>query len=130
MKPRKPKNTEPSLRDKLSAAYLEVFQADFAANGIAVIEALRNKSPEKYAEIAARLIAATSPTEQKDGFAADTSMEAVGRRLLQNIGLDEPTDEQIQAAIAANSVFMAELEAIRDRALFGTLDNGNARELN
>jgi hypothetical protein len=118
MKPRKPKNTEPSLRDKLSAAYLEAFQADFAANGIAVIEALRNKSPAKYAEIASRLIAATSPTEQKEGFAAANSMEEVGLRLLQSIGVTEPTNEQVAEAIAANNRFLEQLEAIKDRAAF------------
>jgi hypothetical protein len=126
MKPRKPKNTEPSLRDKLSAAYLEAFQKDFEANGIAVIEALRKESPAKYAEIASRLIAATSPTEQKEGFASDTSMEAVGQRLLKSIGLDEPTAEQIEQAIEANTEFIAQLEAIRDRAQFGELGNGHA----
>jgi hypothetical protein len=52
---RKLKPEEPSLRAKLSTAFLEAFERDFAANGVAVIEALRNKSPDKYAEIAARL---------------------------------------------------------------------------
>jgi hypothetical protein len=86
MKPRKPKTSEPSLRDKLSAAYLEAFQKDFEANGIAVIEALRKESPAKYAEIASRLIAATSPPEKKEGFASDTSMQAVGRRSVKACG--------------------------------------------
>ena len=113
MKPRKPKSAEPSLRDKLSAAYLEAFQADFAANGTAVIEQLRNKSPEKYAEIAARLIAATEPQPQQEGIAAANSMEDVGRRLLQGVGVPEPTDEQIAAAIKANDRFIEQLEAIR-----------------
>jgi hypothetical protein len=127
MKPRKPKNTEPSLRDKLSAAYLEAFQADFAANGIAVIEALRNKSPEKYAEIAARLIAATEPPAEKSGIAAANSTEEIGRRLLQQVGLPDPTDEEVEQAIRANDVFIAQLEEIRDRAVqFGESGNGYA----
>jgi hypothetical protein len=131
MKPRKPKTSEPSLRDKLSAAYLEAFQKDFEANGIAVIETLRKESPAKYAEIASRLIAATSPTEQKEGFASDNSMQAVGARLLQSVGLIEPTNEQIEAAIAANDEFIAKLEQIRDAAAFGS-GNGSAslEELN
>ena len=118
MKPRKPKTSEPSLRDKLSAAYLEAFQKDFEANGTAVIEQLRNKSPEKYAEIASRLIAATEPQSQPDGFAGANSSEDIGRRLLQSIGVPEPLDEQIEAAIEANNAFIAKLEAIRDRAAF------------
>ena len=75
MKPRKPKTSEPSLRDKLSAAFLEAFQSDFEANGVAAIEQLRNKSPDKYTEIAARLIAATEPQSQPTGFASCDSME-------------------------------------------------------
>lgn len=42
---RKPDANKPSLRDKLSAAFLECFETDFAANGASVIEQLRNKSP-------------------------------------------------------------------------------------
>jgi alcohol dehydrogenase class IV len=127
MKPRKPKNTEPSLRDKLSAAYLEAFQADFAANGIAVIEALRNKSPEKYAEIAARLIAATEPQQDPKGLAAANSLHEVGRRLLQQVGLPEPLDKQIEQAIEANDKFIQALEHIKDTALqFEELGNGYA----
>jgi hypothetical protein len=49
-------------------------------------------------------------------------MEAVGRRLLNSIGIVEPTDQQITAAIEANDEFLAQLEAIKDRATF--LDEG------
>jgi hypothetical protein len=117
--------SEPSLRDKLSAAYLEAFQKDFEANGVAVIEALRLKSPEKYSEIAARLIAATEPLEKLDKNLGN-SMKEIGCRLLQGVGLIEPSDEQIEEAIAANDVFVATLEAIRDRAPFGEPTNGHA----
>jgi hypothetical protein len=68
MKPRKPKASEPSLRDKLSQNFLSAFESDFKQNGVAAIESLRQKSPEKYAEIAARLIAATEP--KPEGFKA------------------------------------------------------------
>jgi hypothetical protein len=87
---------------------------------------LRNKSPEKYAEIAARLIAATEPPAEKSGIAAANTMEEVGRRLLQSVGLTEPTDEQIEQAIAANDKFIARLEAIREAAQFGGVGNGHA----
>jgi hypothetical protein len=123
MKPRKPK-AEPSLRDKLSAAFLEAFQSDFEANGVAPIEQLRLKSPEKYSEIATRLIAASEPPS--DGFEQCNSMEEIGVRLLRSVGLHAPTEEQIEAAILANDKFIAKLEAIRDRAQFGELTNGNA----
>jgi hypothetical protein len=70
---RKAKTAEPSLRDKLSAAFLEAFEADFAENGIAAIQQLRAKSPEKYREISARLIAATEP--QQNGFDNSQSLQ-------------------------------------------------------
>jgi hypothetical protein len=83
MKTRKPK--EPSLRDKLAKGFVEAFQSDFEANGIAAIEALRKESPAKYAEIAARLIAATEPQSQAEGILGANSSEDIGRRLLQSL---------------------------------------------
>lgn len=110
---RKPKG---SLRDQLSADYLKIFQEDFAANGVKVIQALRDKSPEKYAEIAARLIAATEPPNPND-YSQCQSQEEIAVKLLQSVGLEgEATEEQIQEAIAAKDRFTEQLEAIRGRA--------------
>jgi hypothetical protein len=114
MKPRKPTSNKPNLRDKLSENFLRFFTSDFEDNGIAAIEALRQKSPEKYSEIAARLITATEP--KPDGFNECQSMEDLGRKLLQSIGLNDPTEDQIEAAVEANNALIASLEAIRDRA--------------
>src|SRR5262245_42498390 len=110
MKPRKPKN-EPSLRDKLSAQFMKDFEEDFAANGKAVIEQLRQRSPEKYADIAARLIAQTEPPNPND-LSNAKSLAEVARMLLQGVGLHDPSDRQIEAAMAANSRLMCELEQI------------------
>jgi hypothetical protein len=131
MKPRKPKSGEPSLREKLSQKFLEALEADFQLHGLTVLEKMRESSPERYAELAAKMIMSAEPPEQKDGFASDNSMEAVGARLLQSVGLIEPTNEQIEAAIAANDEFIAKLEQIRDAAAFGS-GNGSAslEELN
>jgi PP-loop superfamily ATP-utilizing enzyme len=63
------------------------------------------------------MIMPAEPPERKEGFASDTSMEAVGRRLLNSIGIVEPTDSQIEQAIEANDEFIEQLEAIRDRAM-------------
>jgi hypothetical protein len=103
---RKPKTSKPSLRDRLSENFLRAFEADFAANGVAAIEALRQKSPEKYSEIAARLIAASEP--KPDGFESCNSMEEIGLRLLKSVGADEytVTDDMVQAAIEANDNFI------------------------
>jgi hypothetical protein len=115
MKP-KTKPIEPTLRAKLSQAFLEAFQSDFEVNGIAAIEQLRQKSPEKYSEIAARLIATTEP--KQDGWNECQSMQEMALKLLKSVGLDEyeATQDQIEQAIEANNEFLAQLQAIRDRA--------------
>jgi hypothetical protein len=58
MKARKPKSAEPSLRDKLSANFMRAFESDFETHGAEVIEQLRQKHPDRYAQIATQLIAA------------------------------------------------------------------------
>jgi hypothetical protein len=112
--PRKPshqKQGTPRLR--LSAAFLESLARDFEAHRDEVIAALRTESPKAYAELVARLIQTTdAPAE--NSFAKCDSMHDIGLRLLRSIGLNEPTDQQITLAIAANDVFVATLEKIRD----------------
>ena len=104
MKPRKTKAAEPSLRAKLSAAFLEAFEADFAAHGVNVIEKLRERSPEKYAELAGKLIMTTEPPQQ--GFNEAQTMEEIGRKLLQSVGANELalTDEMIARAVELNDL--------------------------
>ena len=128
MKPRKPKATEPSLRDKLGANFMKAFEADFADNGAGVIAELRTKSPEKYAEIAARLIAQAEPPSGV--FDKAKSMEDIGRGLLQQVGVaeDNMTDEMIEAAIAANDKFVRELEKIAGDDEFARLSMAAALE--
>src|SRR5262245_25294517 len=105
------KANEPSLRDKLSGAFMAAMEEDFAANGKAVIEQLRVKHPDRYAELAARLIAQTEPPNPNDLSQAKSLFE-VGRMLLQGVGLHDPSDQQIEAAMAANNRLMTELETI------------------
>jgi hypothetical protein len=50
---RKAKSAEPSKRDKLAAVFDEALEADAAENIKTVIEQLRTKSPDKYAELVA-----------------------------------------------------------------------------
>jgi hypothetical protein len=115
MKPRKlkPKPQEPSLRDKLSADFLAAFEADFAVNGVAVIEALRLKSPEKYAELGARLIATVEP--KPDGFEQCNDMESIARKQLKSVGLeneDAMTADMIRRTIEINDRFVDELAKV------------------
>jgi hypothetical protein len=110
---RKSKFKEPSLRDKLGTNFLRDFEADFAANGKAVIEALRTESPAKYAEIASRLIAAAEP-EPEGGFAACKSTRDIGRELLRQAGMPEDniTEEMVDVACEANNRLMDTLDSL------------------
>jgi len=113
MKTRKPKTNEPSLRDKLSHNFLRAFESDFETHGVNVIEQLREKSPEKYAEIASKLIATTEP--KADGFEQCKDMESIGRRLLRSVGLedeDAATPAMVQAALDAQDRMISELAKI------------------
>jgi hypothetical protein len=51
------------------------------------------------------------------------STKDIGRKLLQSMGLREPDDISIAAAVEANDTFVATLEAICDKAN-ATLDVG------
>jgi hypothetical protein len=116
MKARKAKTTEPSLRELLSQNVLETLVADARVHITSVIEKLRERAPEKYAELAVRAMAAAEP--KPEGFESCQSMDEIGRKLLKTVGVDEyaVTDDMIKAAIEANDVFIARLEAIRDAA--------------
>ena len=110
----KPKAAEPSLRDKLGENFLRAIEADFAANGVEVIQQLRLKSPEKYAELAARLIAATEPPSGKNVWSECKSTEEIGRQLLLQVGAEEfsITPEMIKQALAANDTLIDTLASI------------------
>src|SRR5262245_11364242 len=113
---KKPKANEPSLRDKLSANFLRAFESDFETNGVDVIKQLREKSPEKYADIASRLIAASEP--KPEGYESCQSLREIGIKLLKNVGCDEfeMTEDMIEAAMAANEAFIERLKQIKAAA--------------
>jgi hypothetical protein len=62
----------------------------------------------------------------KTDFTTANSMEDIGRKLLQSVGVGfaSPDDVSIQAAIEANDAFIARLEAIRDGAQGLTINQG------
>jgi hypothetical protein len=117
MKPRKPETKEPSLRQKLAENLLRDFHSDYVAKGKAALEALREKSPEKYCELGARLIAAVEP--KSEGVEAARTMEELGRALLRGVGCDEfaITEDMIRLAVAAQDKFVDELGRIAEEAL-------------
>jgi hypothetical protein len=54
-------------------------------------------------------------------FSGCKSMQDIGTKLLQSVGITNPTDEQIAEAIAANDRFIARLEGI---SMLGQMDVG------
>jgi len=115
MKPKKQKSAEPSLRDKLSQNFLRAFETDFDTHGVEVIKQLRQKSPEKYAEIAAKLIAAIEP--RGEGFDSCRTKEELGRALLESVGFNDPDDDSIQQAIQLHDKFIDNLQHVHQCAL-------------
>jgi hypothetical protein len=57
-----------------------------------------------------------SDDKPKPDINSAQSMQEIGRRLLQSVGLSSPDDVSIQAAIEANDTFIEALERIRDEA--------------
>ena len=112
MKPKKPKPTEPSVRDKLSASFLKAFQADFESYGIEAIEKLRvEESPAKYAEIAARLITATEPKSEEP-----KDVRSLAIRELKDVGAFEVTEDMIEQTIKAGEEHLDKVLAIKAAA--------------
>src|SRR5262249_27662863 len=116
MKPKKPQAGEPSLRNKLSQAFLEALEADFREYGNGVIETMRQKDPTRYAELAGKFILTAEQSPAGLDFKSAKSMQDIGKKLMQSVGMDERTitAEMVQAAIDANNEFIAQLEGIRD----------------
>src|SRR5262245_18391885 len=55
-------------------------------------------------------------------FKSAKSMQEIGKKLMQSVGVREPSDAMIESAIEANDAFIARLEAIRDRAQTLTIE--------
>jgi len=102
----------PSTRDKLSSAFVEALEKDWAEHGSEVIQQIRRDNPVKYGELIARLVPMDANLSDPEGFESCKSMQDIGRRLLQSVGCDEMTDDMIEQAIAANDDFIARLEQI------------------
>jgi hypothetical protein len=110
MKPKKPKASEPSLRSKLFRA----LESDFESHGVETIKKLRETHPDKYVDIAARLVAVIE--QSSSGYDDCQSREDIARKLLQSVGLADPDDAAIQRAVEAHERLIAGLQAIRAEA--------------
>jgi hypothetical protein len=104
----------PSTRDKLSSAFVDALEKDWAEHGIEVIQQIRLDNPVKYGELIARLIPMDANPVSANNFSHCKSMEDIGRQLLLQVGVEEIaiTPSMIQAAIAANDALVARLEQI------------------
>jgi hypothetical protein len=56
------------------------------------------------------------PQDQPHDWNSAQSMQDIGRKLLQSVGLQNPSDADVELAIKANDVFVAKLERIRAEA--------------
>ena len=109
----------PSTRDKLSSAFVEALEKDWAEHGVDVIQQIRQDHPVKYSELVARLVPMDVNLVSADDFSKCQSMQELGRKLLKSIGCEDEdaiTEDMIARAIQANDAFVARLEAIRDSA--------------
>ena len=105
---------QPTLIDKLGDAFVKAFEADFQLHGVEVIEQLRQKAPEKYAEIATKLIAAAETPPSPGDYSRCKNVEDIGRMLLMQVDVLEEhiTEEMIARAVSANEDFIMRLKQI------------------
>jgi hypothetical protein len=116
MKTKKPKASEPSAKDKLSADFTERLEKKWREQGDDVLEAAFKESPTKIAEMIARLVSTSEPPG--NDFEACKTKRDIGIALLKSIGMDEfeMTEEAISEALERNDEFIAKLQAIRAAA--------------
>ncbi len=111
---KKQKSTAPLL-DQLSAP-LKEFVEDFGRHGKAVLERVRERSPEKYLELSCKLASLVATLKPKgDEMDAARNPDELAVALLREIEMPEDAidEDAILAATAANDEFCQRLEAIK-----------------
>jgi hypothetical protein len=104
--------TEPNFRDRLSADFIKGIEGKWREHGEEILEAMRKDNPTKFAEMVARLVP-PDPVPVSP-FANAQSLEDVGRKLLESVGLSEDliTDDLIEQALKAHQTLIDRLEEI------------------
>lgn len=104
----------PNLRDRLSDAFLKAFESDFAVHGLDTIVRLRQKWPERYAELGAKLIMQAEQPQDNTDFSTAKTEEEIVRRLLAQVGIseDQLTPDMLERAAVANDEFVDKLLVI------------------
>src|SRR5262245_9003531 len=110
-----PKPVEPNIRDALTTAFIEQLQADFAEHGKEIIQTVRKESPSKYAELVLRLIPLEPRMLQPDDKPKNS--RDIAEHLLRDVGLFEPSDQDVEEALACYDRMIEALEFIGKRAM-------------
>jgi hypothetical protein len=116
MKPRKPRASEPSVRDKLNADFTRRLEKKWLEQGDDILDAACKETPTKIVEMIARLIASNEPPAEGIGFKSAQSTHEIAVRLLQSFGVSEPDDTLIAQAVEANDTFIDTLRRIAEQA--------------
>jgi hypothetical protein len=108
----------PSTRDRLSSAFVQALEKDWAEHGSEVIQQIRQDNPVKYGELIARLVPMDANPLSANDYSRCESLQDIGRQLLRQIGLSEEaiTDDMIAAAVEANGRLVDTLESIAPTA--------------
>jgi hypothetical protein len=101
-------------RHDLSNDFVQALATDWKEHGAAAIEAVRQKSPDKYCELIAKVVPKEmliSADRQATDFSDCQDMHEIGRRLLLQTGIHEAaiTDTMIEQTVEANSNFLDRL---------------------
>ena len=105
-------------RHELSNDFVRMLSEDWQQNGKASLEKVREKAPDRYCELIAKVV----PKEMliaSDHLPADANgpKKDIADRLLADVGLSHPSDQDRKRALEAYDTLIASLESIRDQAL-------------
>jgi hypothetical protein len=107
-------------RHDLSNDFVQALADDWKQHGIKAIEQVREKTPERYCELISKIV----PREMliaSDRLAAEDNKpktsKDIANRLLADVGLSNPSDQDRERALLAYDTLIATLECIRDQAL-------------
>jgi hypothetical protein len=109
------KTKTPSVRDKLSEQFLKALEEDFRLHGAKVLAEMREAAPERYAELAGKVITSAADPPDPNDLAGAETMHELALRMVRQIGFEAPDEASIHEAHAAVDSFVAALEVIRDR---------------
>jgi hypothetical protein len=111
------KSDQPSALDSLASRVAEALAKDWAEHGDEVIVRIREEDPVEYRKLIVRLVPQDALVPAPGAYADCNSMADIGRRLLEQVGVIDPSEDQVARAVQVNNEFMGKLEAIRDEML-------------